>query len=600
VSGADVVCLGPVSLPVTLINGLLFLLWLLACPRMRNSHLIALALALSFFSTSRLMSEEVESASPSAGDANGTVVVSLSGHFPLHPGGGMLFGDSGMSLFDATTTLRRALLAPERRVVIDCTLECHPGLAAAEEFAAIIRNKNDDKQVTCLIDNASEAVMAIAAACDDVAMIEAGMLVVDGLGVSADYYADALNRFGIKFHAVTSGAAKTAPEPFTHPRPSATAVAEYQRLISALDKAARELMVRKNFTLEQITQAYAQAPQTSAIAHQVQMIDSAVESGVFYANLPKPVRHLKPERNLPNLESFAGMMEFIQSIVKGEKQQKYPRAVAVVELEGTIIDGGASVPGYSIAGHDTADLFDDLIKDKSVIGVVVRLNSGGGSAGASDRIYHALKRLSEVKPTVALFDAVSASGGYYIGCGAREIFVHRGTITGSIGVFAMVPDLDAMRNLFGVNRFTYTTGPRTDMFSTNLFSADKEAAIRQVVKDVDDRFQAIVAERRNLSLDTVHTFSGDEAVANGLAQQIGTLITAVERVRAMAGINEPLPLIRLPQGGGLAQRLGLMGVASQLSSQLGALLPRGVLPLIQQTTARRLQVMAWYNPLNVE
>jgi protease IV len=570
---------------------------------MRNTHLIILSFLCSLLFPSRVMTADLEAASTTvAGEPQGTVVVSLSGSFPLHPGGGMLFGDSGMSLFDATTLLKRAIQAPERRVVIDAALECHVGLAAAEEFAAIIRSKNPDKQVSILIDNASEAVMTIAAACDDVVMIEAGMLVVDGLGISADYYADALNRFGIKFHAVASGVAKTAPEPFTHSRPSATAIAEYERLITALDKAARELMVRKQFSLENITQAYAQAPQTAALAQQVRMVDSAVESGAFYAGLPKPIRYLKTHKNLPDVSSFAGMMEFIQTIINGEKQQKYPRAVAVVELEGSIIDGGVSMPGYSIAGHDTADIFDDLITDKSIIGVVVRINSGGGSAGASDRIYHALKRLSAVKPTVALFDAVAASGGYYIGCGAREIFVHRGTITGSIGVFAMVPDLDGMRNLFGVNRFTFTTGPRTDLFSTNLFSPEKETAIRQVVKDVDDRFQAIVAQQRGLSLDVVHTlaggrvFSGDEAVAHGLAQQIGTLTSAVERVRALAGIAEPLPLIRLPQGGGLAQRLGLVGVASQLN----AVLPRAVLPLVQQATTGRLQIMAWYGPLSVQ
>ena len=185
-----------------------------------------------------------------AGLRDGTLVLTLSGNLPLRPGGGFLFGDSGMSLFDATMQLKKALSEPERRVVLDCSLEFHPGLAAVEELAAILRARPSGKTVACLLDNASDSVMALAAACDEIVMVEAGMLNLDGLAMSTDYYGDALNRFGVKFHAVTSGPAKSAPEPFTSSGPSATSIAEHQRLIDALDLAARTLIARPTLSVD--------------------------------------------------------------------------------------------------------------------------------------------------------------------------------------------------------------------------------------------------------------------------------------------------------------------------------------------------------------
>ena len=542
-------------------------------------------------------------AAPPLGEPGGTLVVNLSGSLPLRPGGGFLFGDSGMSLFDATVLLKRAITQAEKRIILDCSLEFAPGLAAAEELAAVLRSRSTDKRVVCLIDNASDAVLAIAAACDEVVMVEAGMLNVDGLSLSSDYYADALNRFGIKFHAVTSGAAKTAPEPFTKSRPSAAAIAEHQRLISALDQATLALAVRPNVTLERLTAARARAPQTAAIAKELGLVNAAVEPGAWLKGQPGPVRYLRQETDQPDFNSLPGIMAFINELMSGEQKRTLIKSIAVVELEGSIIEGDVSVPGYTIAGNDTAALFDRLINDAMIVGVVVRINSGGGSAGASDRAHYALKRLAAAKPVVALFDAVCASGGYYIGCAAKEIMVHRGTITGSIGVFAMVPDLDATRALFGVHRHTITTGPRAELFSTSEFTADKEAAIRQVVVAVDERFQAIVAENRGLALDKVNelaggrVFSGDEAVALGLANRIGDLPTAVARVRELAGITEPLPLERLPHAGGLAARLGLGGVQSAM---LHAVIPPAARVLVEQAQRSRIQVMAWTAPLLVE
>jgi protease-4 len=299
------------------------------------------------------------------------------------------------------------------------------------------------------------------------------------------------------------------------------------------------------------------------------------------------------------------MMAFWKTLTEGESRPRYPQMVAIVELEGMIVDGDSSTPGYTIGGTDTAQLFDRLAGDSQVVAVVVRVDSGGGSADASDRIHFALRRLAAVKPVVALFDSVAASGGYYLGCAAREIMVHRGTITGSIGVFAVVPDLEGTRDLLGIHRYSIVTGPRAELFSTGAFTAEKEAALRQVIVTVDGRFQSLVAARRKLSAAKVaelaggRVFSGDEAVALGLADRLGTLPDAVARARELAGIKTPLPLERFPHSGGLAARLGLTG-SSLGSLPAGFRLPAELQLWLRLAAAGQPLILAWAGSLELQ
>jgi protease-4 len=237
--------------------------------------------------------------------------------------------------------------------------------------------------------------------------------------------------------------------------------------------------------------------------------------------------------------------------------------VAVVELAGQIVDGHDGQPGVNIAPGDTCALLERLRDDARVVAVVLRIDSPGGSASASDRIHHAVRRLDEQKPVVALFDGVAASGGYYIGCAAREILVHRATITGSIGVFAVMPDASATLAALGVHRHVVATGPRADLMGLGAWSDEKEAALKAVVVDVDTRFQGLVAARRHLDPAKVvdlaggRVYTGEQAIALGLADGLGTLTSAVARARKLAGEATALPLERYPRETGLLGRLGL-------------------------------------------
>jgi protease-4 len=532
---------------------------------------------------------------PANVNRQGTVILSLSGTFPLRPHF-FLLGEQNTSLHDATMRLREAVNAPEGRLVLNLSDGFDPDLAAAEEFASVLRSRPAGKQVACLLDTSKNSVLAVAAACDEVVMVEAGMLLVSGLAMSNDYYADALAKLGVHCEAVISGPAKTAPEPLTRNRPSEAAIQEHQRLLQSLDRALIEASRRGALDEAALRAIRASAPQTGAIAVAGKLVDRAVEPGTWLKEQPAPVRYFKEDSNLPDLSTIGGMMAFWSTLMQGESQPRQPKVVAVVELEGLITDEGDSNPGFTIVGPDTADLFDRLAADARVMAVVVRVNSGGGSATASDRIHHAIRRVAQAKPVVALFDAVAASGGYYLGCAADEVLVHHGTITGSIGVFALHPSLDGTRDLLGIHRHTLLAGPRADLFSTAGLTPDKEAALRQVVEDIDQRFQGLVAQRRKLAPERVRelaggkVFTGDEAVALGLADKIGTLASAVIRARELAKIPTPLPLERYPRHGGLAARLGLTGASVTVA---GVEVPAEFSVWLRLIGAGRPLIMAW-------
>lgn len=502
-------------------------------------------------------------AAAAAGEAKGTVILTLSGDLSLRPAQG-LFGGGDPPLHEVTQKVREALQGPEPRLVLDLTRDCRPTLAAAEELAAVLRERTPGRTVACLIDQAQDATLAIAAACDEVVMPASGLLAVHGLAAESWYLAPALARIGVRFHAVASGPFKTAPEMFTREGPSDEARAETRQLLTGLDQVLLGLAQRPGLDAAAIAKARAAALQTAAVAKGFGIVTAVAEPGEWLASQPAPVRRPRFGPELPDLSSFAGMMRFWGQLLGGEAGSRPAKSVAVVELAGMIMPGEHSMPGETVCDGDTVALLGRLQDDRRVAAVVLRIDSPGGDAGASDRIHHAVRRLDAVKPVVCLMDGVAASGGYWIACAAREIRVHRATITGSIGAFAMVPDVDGTVELLGVKRHVESTAPLADIFHLGGWGPEKEAVFKAVIADVDGRFRSLVAERRRLPRERVdqlaqgRVYTGEQAVADGLADGLGTLSSTVARVRELAREPAPLPLERFPKGSGLAARLGLV------------------------------------------
>ena len=526
----------------------------------------------------------------------GTSYVFLRGHFPLRADVA-LFQTPTLTRAEMRQLLEKTFARETQRVVIDCSAGAFLSATIAESFAALIRQQKKQGQlVSCVVDGATDADMIVAAACDEVICLQASFHAVDGIAMYMDYYADALQKLGVTFHAVTSGPEKTAPEFLTKRAPSPAAIAESTKLMHALDDNLLLQSQRQHLNALAIKAARELAPQSSAQLVASGLADKVVELGAWQEQLPQPLTVMTSKEKQPDVSSFAGMMAFWSQLMRGP-QDKTPKSfIAVLELEGSIVDGDGSESGL-ITALDTVREMQDLEKDERVKAVLVRMHSGGGSATASDRIYHALKALAAAKPCVVLIEDVAASGGYYIACGAPYIMAHHASITGSIGVFAVMPDLTAMREKIGIKRHVLSTSSRATIYSTDAFDEGKRTAIQSLISDIDQRFQGIVATERKLDpakvaqLANGKVYLAAEALGAGLIDATGDYSAAVAHLKTLIG-DESLPCQRFPKQKGLAEMLGMgsmgLSLSKELARHLSMAVPRDLQVLLRQLAPSQL------------
>ncbi len=240
---------------------------------------------------------------------------------------------------------------------------------------------------------------------------------------------------------------------------------------------------------------------------------------------------------------------------------KAPR-IAIVGGEGAVVTGGNTdgSPFESPAGFASdviARAIIDASEDEDVKAIVFRVDSPGGSPTASDQIWNAVKRAqANGKPVVVSMGSLAASGGYYVSAGADAILANRGTITGSIGIFGGKFALEGTFNKIGVTFDTVSVGGDfADAYGVDTFNQAQEAEVRNMLKRGYDRFVGIVGEGRGKTYDEVHAiargrvWSGEAAKENGLVDEIGGFMDAIEKAKELAVIEAGVTprLVYFPQ-----------------------------------------------------
>lgn len=224
--------------------------------------------------------------------------------------------------------------------------------------------------------------------------------------------------------------------------------------------------------------------------------------------------------------------------------------IGLVRIDGTIMDA-----------EKTVTFLRKLREDDSVKGVVLRINSPGGAFGPSQEIYMAVKKLGKVKPVVASFSAVAASGGYYAACPAQRIFANPGTLTGSIGVMTQLANVSDLLQKLGVGFESLTTGKLKDAGSPfKPLSADQRAYLEGLIKDLNKQFSGAVAKERKLSPEAIaaiadgRAMTGAQAQELGLVDELGGQEDAVDYVKKVTGLHGDIPLLKGPKkGSGLTE-----------------------------------------------
>ena len=428
---------------------------------------------------------------------------------------------------------------------------------AAELRASIERLRAADKKVVVHLDSGEDVDVFVASAADKVYLSPSGGLALDGLQVVMTYLGETLSRVGVTVHAVAAGDYKSAPRAFTADAPSPEEL-EVQNAILDGTYAALTTAVAtgRGLTVDEVKAIVDLGGLTADEALEKKLVD-----GLAY------------EDELEDLiEALAGHPVRLEERLP-EDETRYvrwdePAQVALVPVLGDIRMGRSDpglpgLVGISAGAEDVVQAIDDARRDPAVKAIVLRIDSPGGDALASDLIWRAVLRARDEKPVIASMGEVAASGGYYIAAGAKEIFAEPGTITGSIGVFTMFVDASGLADDLGVRTYELQRGARTGPTMFRGPSPDEAARVKEHVEDTYERFLDAVAKGRGMDKEKVRAVAGgrvwlgSEAKERGLVDATGGVVEALDRARALAELPKDEPVVLSVRTGKAGGMLGL-------------------------------------------
>jgi protease-4 len=402
----------------------------------------------------------------------------------------------------------------------------------------------------------------VASACDQVLIAPSGIPMITGQALTVTYYRDALDYLGVKPRFVHAGDYKTAIEPFERMAPSPQAVESYEFLLDGMwNVVVEEIASSRGMSPEEVMRAIDQISFTPA-----RMVESGLFDGVGYsdaieANLgsvgdddwyDKLQAVHQPATKKERKRRFTQIKEYRKNLYgKGKKK------IAVVYAEGPILSGKSSGGLFAPDGlfdGDFREWMERVRDDDDVIGVVLRVNSPGGSALAADMMHREIALTKAAgKPVVVSMADYAASGEYMISANADWIIAHPTTITGSIGVFGQFFDASGTYEKLRLAQHVYKRGERADLLSlTSPHDAEDRRVLQQFVDDTYESFVTLVADGRGVAVADVEpvaqgrVWTGTQGVeGRHLVDALGGLDEALAKVRELSGVEEDA-LLRLP------------------------------------------------------
>lgn len=424
------------------------------------------------------------------------------------------------------------------------------GLAGLHEVSAALQRfrKASGKPVLAYADSYSQRGYFLAAQAGEVYLHPMGMVMLEGFGRWRTYYKDALDRIGVTPHVMKVGTYKSFAEPYTATGPSAaTMEAEglvYGELWSGFTGAvetARKLEAGSiGRSIDQIPQLLAAAKGDAAqMAVQAKLVD-----GLKTRDQMRELLIAKGARD-EDSKSFrqVSLNQYLAHVKGAGAPNKLQPGIGVVVAEGEIVDGDAG-PGR-IGGDSTARLIRKAREDEAIKAVVLRVNSPGGSAFASEIVRRELELTRQAgKPVVVSMGDVAASGGYWISMASDAVIADAGTITGSIGVFGILPTAEGL-----MDKLSLHTGGVTTTWLAGGYDPRRpldprlQAAVQAGVENIYARFTGLAAQARKSTPDKIDAvaqgriWTGAQARERGLVDRLGSFDDAVQAAAKLAKLE---------------------------------------------------------------
>jgi len=445
------------------------------------------------------------------------------------------------------------------------------GAGRAEELRRAVEELGQRKRVVAYLEDGGFEEYVIASAASRIEMAPLATLQLSGFASGNLYLKEALARLGIAVEVVAIGKYKSAGEALGSGGMSQADREQREALLDDLfDRRVKTLAEARRLSPEKVRELVDQGLFDAEGARRAGLVDEVAFPDELEKRLGFPRRPRSWEPPAPRAAQRWGARP----------------AVAVVQVSGMIVPGrnrSFLVPG-GLSGADTVvDLLRRATEDRAVRAIVVRVDSPGGDALASDLIRRAMVQARQKgKPVVVSMGDVAASGGYWVASGADRIVAEPGTITGSIGVVGLKPDLSGLFGKVGVRQETLRRGAKADFWSlARPFSAEERTALERHLTAAYRLFLDRVADGRQRPVEEIEplaqgrVWSGSQALSLRLVDQLGSLRDAVALARQRAGIapGEEVEVRRMEAPRGLLEELDL-GVVQEPQAWVAGLAAR--------------------------
>ena len=405
------------------------------------------------------------------------------------------------------------------------------GIAQLEEFRTALENfRNSGKAIVSYIENPTNAGYYLASVSDKIYMTsyEGGMNMLSGLSSQMIFLKDILDRLGVNVQLIRHGKYKSAGEMYIRNSASPENLEQNTEMIESIwDSWAEKIAASRGISVETL----------NAMMNNLELnfpsdfLEKGLVDELFTREeLQQQLCDLYSAEKFEDIKAIQ-FPEYVK--VKSAATSKANKKIAVIYAEGNIVDGNEK---QQVAGDRFAGIIEDVRKDSTVKAVVLRVNSPGGSVLASEKIKNEIDLLKKRGvPVIASYGDYAASGGYWISAGCDKIFSNATTLTGSIGVFSMIPDISGtLKDIAHVNITPVNSNKHADMYNMMRPLDKAELDYMQAsVERIYDKFTALVAEGRDMTVEGVdeiaqgRVWTGAEALEIGLVDEIGTIEDAI-------------------------------------------------------------------------
>ncbi len=451
------------------------------------------------------------------------------------------FAEEAMGLDQILKDLKKAAEDENVRGIFMNLSTVPAGFATLSEIRdGLLQFKESGKFIYAYADTYTQKGYYLASAADSIFMTPEGMFLFSGMNAEIVFFKNALDKAGIEMQVVKHGSYKSAAEQFTRSSLSPENREQIEGYVGAIwDKYISDVSESRGISPEAL----------NAFADEMKSADSEnllsaglIDGLIYYDEMLSLMKEKTGVEEADDLEAIK-LASYKDVVVNKEKKAYSRDKVAVIYAMGMVVDGNSGEG--TIGSERISRAIRKARRDETVKAIVLRVNSGGGSAIASDVIYREVKLAAEAKPVVASMGDVAASGGYYISAPADTIVASPGTITGSIGVVYQMPNMKSLMNeKIGVTTDVVKTNTHADLLSLfDPLDPEERQIIQHSVDNTYEAFVNVVAEGRGMSPEAVdriaggRVWAGTDALEIGLIDLFGGLERSIELAAEMAGLE---------------------------------------------------------------